>query len=113
MPIMSAHGLRPRRTRQSELRFTNEVTGPTIYIAPSVPTPTVVFDTYWRFAAERQAIFFRRLLGQQVPWTDDPVLRRFKFTNAYRASDRVSQYLIRKVIYDGDEDPVEVFFRTI
>ena len=23
--------------------------------------PTVVFDTYWRFAAERQAIFFRRI----------------------------------------------------
>src|SRR5207249_3925511 len=33
------------------------------------------------------------------PWTGDPILRRFKFTNAYRASDRVSQFLIRDVIY--------------
>lgn len=63
------------------------------------PTPSVVFDTYWRFAVERQAIFFRRLQGDSGPWTADPVLREHKFTNAYRASDRVSQYLIQRVIY--------------
>src|SRR6266478_3555701 len=75
--------------------------------------PTVVFTTYWRFAAERQEIFFRRLKNPDPPWTNDPVLQRHKFTNAYRASDRVSQYLIRNVIYDYDQSPEEVFFRTI
>jgi len=75
--------------------------------------PTVVFETYWRFAAERQAIFFRRLEGRPAPWTDDPILQQHKFTNAYRASDRVSQYLIRHVIYEGDPEPEEVFFRTL
>jgi hypothetical protein len=75
--------------------------------------PTKVFDTYWRFAAERQAVFFRRYEGQREPWTDDPILQRHKFTNVYRASDRVSQYLIDKVIYLGDQSPVEVFFRTL
>ena len=64
-----------------------------------VPTPSVVFDTYWRFAVERQEIYFRRLSGCPAPWTNDAVLRAHKFTNAYRASDRVSQYLIRHVIY--------------
>ena len=58
--------------------------------------PTVVYDTYWRFAAERQEIFFRRVVRtSQPPWTADPILAEYKFTNAYRASDRVSQYLIR------------------
>ena len=47
------------------------------------------------------------------PWTADPVIARYKFTNAYRASDRVSQYLIRNVIYSGDQSPEEVFFRTV
>jgi thymidylate kinase len=75
--------------------------------------PTAVFNTYWRFAAERQAIFFRRFHGFSGPWTDDPILNRYKFTNAYRASDRVSQYLIRDVIYRGDQSPREVFFRVI
>ena len=75
--------------------------------------PTVVYDTYWRFAAERQEIFFRRVADAPPPWTADPILRRNKFTNAYRASDRVSQYLIRHVIYEGDMTPREVFFRII
>ena len=79
---------------------------------PGDLVPTVVFDTYWRFAAERQAIFFRRIAGA-TPLTQDPILAQFKFTNAYRASDRVSQFLIRHVQYRGDPFPKEVFFRTI
>ncbi|MCY4649620.1 MAG: putative DNA base hypermodification protein [bacterium] len=75
--------------------------------------PTVVYDTYWRFAVKRQEVFFRRLEGCSPPWTDDPILARFKFTNAYRASDRVSQYLIRNVIYQGPQSSEEVFFRTL
>ena len=75
--------------------------------------PTVIFDTYWRFAVERQNVFFRRIEQQQGPWTEDSILREYKFTNAYRASDRVSQYLIREVIYKGDTSPEEVFFRII
>jgi len=75
--------------------------------------PTVVFETYWKFAAERQAIFFRRLRGETAPWTDDLVLREFKFTNAYRVLDRVSQYLVRNVIYAGSQTEEETFFRTI
>ena len=75
--------------------------------------PTVVYDTYWRFAVERQEVFFRRLEGCPPPWTDDSILARHKFTNAYRASDRVSQYLIRNVIYEGLQSRDEVFFRTL
>lgn len=75
--------------------------------------PTVVYDTFWRFAAERQHIFFARFNGETPPWTTDPILSTHKFTNAYRASDRVSQYLIGQVIYHGSQVPEEVFFRTI
>src|SRR5216684_2084624 len=74
---------------------------------------TAVFDTYWRFAAERQEIFFRRVSGVAAPWTADPILRSYRFTNVYRAADRVSQYLIRKVIYGGDQSEEEVFFRVL
>lgn len=76
---------------------------------------TPVFDAYWRFAAERQSIFFRRLVGVTDALTNDPVLRGFKFTNAYRASDRVSQYLIKNVIYREDlpRDETNVFFRIL
>src|SRR6267142_1464195 len=78
-----------------------------------VPTP--VFKTYWRFAAERQAMYFRRMAESTGPWTKDPILANFRFTNAYRASDRVSQYLIREIQYHPDRSTAqrEVFFRTI
>src|SRR3954470_20973644 len=77
--------------------------------------PTEVYDTYWRFAAERQQVFFKRLEGHPPPWTEDEILRVYKFTNAYRASDRVSQYLIRNVIYRDDLPDAhdEVFFRIL
>jgi len=71
------------------------------------------FDTYWRFAAERQRIFHRRAAGSPPPWTADPVLSRHKFTNVYRAADRVSQYLITDVIYAGAQDPAELVFRVL
>ncbi len=83
------------------------------FVRLSPAETTHVFDTYWRFATERQEIFFRKLEGSPPPWTRDPILRVHRFTNAYRASDRVSQYLIRNVIYKGDQSPEEVFFRIM
>lgn len=93
----------------------NPISAPVI-ISHILPTkPTVVFDTYWRFAAERQKIFFKKLENAPMPWTDDPIFSSYKFTNAYRASDRTSQYLIRHVIYRDDlpSSANEVFFRII
>ena len=92
-------------------------TQPTPIILPHLAPAKVskVYESYWRFAAERQAVFLRRLRGEPRPWTHDSVLAIYKFTNAYRASDRVSQYLIRHVIYRDDlpKSPPEVFFRIM
>lgn len=79
----------------------------------ALPKPTAVYDTYWKFAAERQEVFLRRLHGDAPPWTQDPILNLHKFTNAYRACDRVSQYLIKNVLYRGDQSPEELFFRCM
>jgi hypothetical protein len=78
-------------------------------------TPTLVLETYWRFAAERQAMYFRRFSDERGPWTSDPILRSYRFTNPYRATDRVSQHLIRDVQYGADrsQEPRELFFRTL
>lgn len=87
----------------------------TIYkpLAPAITTE--VYDSYWKFAALRQDVFFSRIEGNQFPWTDDPILSKHKFTNAYRASDRVSQYLIKEVIYNDNlsDSPKEVLFRIL
>lgn len=84
----------------------------TLIVKLTKPKPTLVYKTYWRFAVERQNIFFEKIAGNSN-CTDDDILKKHKFTNAYRASDRVSQYLIRNVIYNGSQEIDEVFFRII
>jgi thymidylate kinase len=112
-----AHRTRTRMPRQGTLPLDSDLPlprqAPVVFAKLSPAIPSKVYDTYWRFAAKRQEVFFKRAHNALPPWTDDPILSHFKFTNAYRASDRVSQFLIRNVIYKGDQQPDEVFFRTI
>ncbi len=112
-PSQPAGGTTPSPRSSKPVKKINKNRVPTVLsrLAPAVPSD--IFDTYWRFAAERQDIFFRRWEGTPPPWTSDPILATYKFTNAYRAADRVSQYLIRHVIYEGDPAPDEVFFRVM
>jgi 5-hmdU DNA kinase, helical domain len=73
-----------------------------------------IYDLYWYFAAERQRIFMNRIKDEPAPWTDDPILAEYKFCNVYRATDRVSQYLIRNVAYDDEAaDPADALFRIL
>jgi hypothetical protein len=60
-------------------------------------------------------VYFRRLAGKPAPWTSDAIVNRYRFTNAYRAADRVSQFLIREVIYSDryPNAPAEVVFRIL
>jgi hypothetical protein len=84
-----------------------------IMVAGRRVQPTKVFDTYWRFAAERHRVYQARLRGEPQPWTTDSIIGSHRFTNCYRAADRVTQYLIREVIYRGNQDADEVLFRIL
>lgn len=73
-----------------------------------------IYNLYWYFAAERQNIFYKKLNGEKEPWTEDRILREYKFCNSYRASDRVSQYLLKNVIYNGEKYSKEdMVFRIV
>jgi len=86
---------------------------PALRVAGRTLVPTAAMRSYWALAAERQAIFFRRLRGEQPPWTSNQVLATHRFTNAYRASDRVSQYLINDVIYGAPTDERSTVLRVL
>ncbi len=58
-----------------------------------------IFQYYFYFIQERMNIFWNKYESIS-PLTNDEVLQKHKFTNVYRALDRVSQYLIRNVIYN-------------
>lgn len=84
-----------------------------IHVKKGKPKPTKVYKTYWKFAQDRQDIFFKRLNGELPTWTSDPIFQEYKFTNVYRVCDRVSQFLIRNVIYDKPRKVQDVFFRIM
>lgn len=87
---------------------------PEFFLRKSKPKPTQVFATYWHFAKARQDIYFDRLADpRNASPSHDPILKRHRFTNVYRASDRVSQYLIRNVLYDRDWSPDDLVFRAL
>jgi hypothetical protein len=80
----------------------------------SKPTPRPeVFKTYWWFAAERQRIFDRRLVQPDGPWTTDEVLAEFRFCNTFRASDRVTQDLVRVAYSDESFTVDDIFIRVM
>jgi hypothetical protein len=87
--------------------------GSSLRVAGRTLSPTAVFDTYWRFAAARQQVYESRLAGKPQPWTEDAILMQHRFTNCFRAADRVSQALIADVIYSGPAGWEEIFFRTM
>lgn len=83
-----------------------------IRIGTRTVTTSEVLRSYWTVATERQRVYHARLAGLPAPWTDDEIISRYRFTNAYRAADRVSQDLIR-VLYAGSQQPEDLLLRTL
>lgn len=75
--------------------------------------PNENFKYYMYFISERMNIFWNRLEGQNPPYTEDKIFQQYKFTNVYRCLDRVSQYLIKNVIYNGKQYSREDMFYRI
>ena len=50
------------------------------------------------FVWEREVIRISRENKLPPPWTEDPILREYKFTNIRRRDDRVSQWIIKYLI---------------
>lgn len=80
--------------------------------------PNENFAKYLYFISERMEIFWKRERGGEPPFTEDDTLSTKKFTNVYRCLDRVSQFLIKNVIYDekglnNDRDTEDIFFRIL
>lgn len=73
-----------------------------------------IYDLYWYFAYERQNIFIKKKNNEKQPWTNDVILQNYKFCNSYRVNDRVSQYLLKHVIYNGKKyNNRDMLFRII
>jgi hypothetical protein len=64
---------------------------------------------YFEFCIERHGIWVRRANNEPWPWTDDPILSTYKFTNVYRQLDTGTVWLTKNIIEPYAEHP-ELFF---
>lgn len=63
-------------------------------------------NAFFDFVKEREQIRLRKLADLPYPWTEDPILQKYKFTNVHRHHDRTSREL-REMFYtpNFDDDP--------
>lgn len=50
------------------------------------------------FMMERHNIYIKRKNGEPQPWTDDPILRKYKFTNVFRELDRTTVWMRENLV---------------
>lgn len=61
-------------------------------------------EMFREFVLERYAIHVRKdILKQPAPWTDNPILREFKFTNVRREHDRTTKHLLALLNENKDD----------
>ncbi len=64
------------------------------------------------FIWEREAIRLAKENGHPAPWTADPVLQKYKFTNIRRRDDRVSQWVIKHLM-QLNENRLDLWFTLL
>lgn len=64
---------------------------------------------FFKFIKERHAIYVRRKRGDPWPWTEDPILYTYKFTNIFRELD-TGTIFCRECIREPYADHPELFF---
>jgi len=63
-------------------------------------------ENFFNFLNKRHAIYLKRLRGEEYPWTEDPILQKYKFTNVFRENDTTTVWFrenIRKSLGDSTD----------
>lgn len=69
-------------------------------------------EAFFEFARKRHQIYLDRKAGRPPPWTDDPILDKYRFTNVFRELDRVTVWF-RENVRDGLADKPEAILATL
>ena len=71
-------------------------------------------DAFFMTMYERQCIWVKRFIRkEQPPWTENPYLRDYKFTNVYRELDRASQWMIHNILRDHDQSVKDMLLKLM
>lgn len=62
---------------------------------------------FYAFMRERESIRLKKERGDPWPWTTDPILQQYKFTNVKREHDRTSKFLIETYYKTFADEPLQ------
>lgn len=95
--------LQSKQLHNSELAFHNDKVA-------NLSIDEQTYQRFWDFLYERQLVWYKRnILKEPFPWTEDPVLLKYKFTNIYRELDTGTQYMFDNVLGKTDDLSIELF----
>lgn len=69
-------------------------------------------DRFFAYARERHGVYLRRTAGAARPWTDEPILQQYRFTNVFRELDKTTAWYRQHVREPLDGRP-EVLLATV
>lgn len=69
-------------------------------------------ESFFRYAIARHQIYLRRLAGEPKPWTKDPILQTYRFTNVYRELDKTTLWF-KKHVRDKYRAEPEALLATV
>lgn len=76
-----------------------QVPDDTVKLRVDPETGKPLWEMYFENMVERQNIWYKRVVqGLPKPWTDDPIMSTYHFTNVDRRLDRVTLYYIDHVL---------------
>jgi len=69
-------------------------------------------EQFFAFARERHGIYLKRMAGVPAPWTQDPILQKYKFTNVFRELDATTVWF-REHVRDPLRNSPDVLLATV
>lgn len=70
-------------------------------------------DLFWKYIIERYRIYLKKKNGEEYPWTQDPILLKWKFTNVFRETDPGTLFVINNIIPNLSFDFENLLFNII
>jgi hypothetical protein len=62
-------------------------------------------ESLFEFMRERHNIYLKKQAGEPKPWTDYPILSKYRFCNVYRELDTVTQWIVKNWCKPNKDDP--------
>lgn len=67
------------------------------------------YEPIWYWVRERESVRLKKEAGELTPWTDDPILRAYRFCCVRREDDRVTTW-VRERVRDRFADHPDLWF---